>query len=336
MHTRRRRRLLVSLCAVVAGVVLIAPSVGAEPTTRIADADWWWKAQTGALAPLPAPPGVEEGQLVVQSTPDGPQAVAAVRAVLAEGHSNPVLTLDVAQGAGAAAAVILACPAQAAWVGADAGRWDSRPPADCATSVTGLPSDDATQWTFALGPLVSEDGVDVVLVPGRLADAQAHPSFSLVFEEPTARSIATISGGMPAPETVPPPNPTSPPSQSDPAPGPMNEPAPSAFGSSPPPPPSFSVPADPAAVPADDGGSQQVSAPAPITAEVAAVPVTSRGSRTLARVIGMIVLLAGLAGVVLSRTGFAGAAPDAGPDSPVVGGLGRFRSERLAEPQPVG
>lgn len=331
---RTHRRLLVSLCAVAVGLVLIAPSVGAEATTRVADSGWWWKAQTGALTPLPAPPGVEEGQLVVQSTPDGPQAVAAVSAVLADGHTNPVLTLDVASDAGGAAAVILACPAQAAWVGADAGRWDSRPPADCATSVTGLPSDDATQWTFALGPLVSEERVDVVLVPGRLGEAQAHPSFSLVFERPTAESIATTSGGMPAPDTVPPPTP---PSQDAPAPGPVSEPERGGFDASAPTPPSLSAPAVPSpAEPATDGVSQEISAPAPVPPEAAAVSVTAEDSRTLARLIGAIVLVAGLAGVALSRTSFAGVAPEATADSPVLGGLGRFRSERLAEPQPVG
>lgn len=326
------RRLLASLCAVVVGVVLLAPPVGAEAANRVADSGWWWRAQTGALTPLPAPPGVEEGQLVVQSTPDGPQAVAAVNAVLAEGHTNPVLTLDVADDAGGAAAVVLACPAEAAWVGVDAGRWDSRPPAGCETSVTGLPSDDASQWTFALGPLVTDGRVDVVLVPGRLAEARAHPSFNLVFEEPTAEAIATTAGAMPPPETTPPPEP----SQGAPAPGPVRQPA-RRDVSAPAPSPDFSAPPAPAPIDATtDEVSEEVSAPAPVAPEVAAVSVATPNSRALARVIGAVVLLAGLAGVVLSRTSYAGVAPEASAESPVLGGLGRFRSERRAEPQPVG
>jgi hypothetical protein len=328
------RRLLLSLCAAVTGAVLLvvpvgAGAAGASEPTRIADAGWWWRAQTGLLQPLPAP-GIEEGQLVVQATPDGAQAVAGVIAVLGEGQTGPVLTLDVAGEGGGAAAVVLACPTTAAWVGVHAGRWDSRPEADCGAPVAGVRSEDGGQWTFDLASLERDGRVDVVLVPGRLADAEAHPSFHLVFEAPTAGSVATVSGPAPEVEQDAAPSPS--------APAPVAD-GPAASTFTPPAPPVVSppvVPADAAIVPVPEVA--EVAAPAGATA-LPPAPLTTvvdvPEPRTLARAVGAAVLLAGLAGALASRRGLLPAGTEATTASPVAGGLARFRSERTAEPQPI-
>lgn len=322
-----RRSFLASVGLAIFGLaVLMAPVAGAEESNRIVDSGWWWRAQSGLLVPLPPPPGVEDGQLVVQSSPEGAQAIAAVSGALAAGQTNPVLTLDVATDGGGAAAVLLACRAGSAWVGSDAGRWDSRPEVDCSTSVTGLASEDGTQWTFALGPLEDAGRVDVVLVPGRLADAELAPAFNLVFDEPTAASIMTTVGSAPAAptSTAPDPGPPVPASVDDPATS-IVSPVPPLAAS-----PVPVVPADPALE--ADNGSNEVAAPAPSRA---VATVTTPEPRTVARVVGAVLLLAGAAGAVVAHGSSRLAGAAASPELPVVGGLARFRSERTTEPQPV-
>lgn len=328
-----------SLCAIVVGGVLtVAPPAGAEAATRIADAGWWWKAQSGLLTTVPGPPGVEEGQLVVQSTPDGAQAIAAVGAVLADGHTDPVLTLDVASAGGEAAAIVLACRAGSAWVGAHAGRWDTRPDVDCATSVAGTPSEDGTQWTFALAPLQVDDQLSVVLVPGTLPDAEIHPSFNLVFEAPTASSVAT-TGDSRSRSSVPPLTDSTdgPGASVDPSGGSSSTSAPGVRVA----PPAASSPVvteAPAVVPIEplDDPGPAPSPPAPVGQQAAAAAIEAPEARTLARVVGGVVLLAGLAGAAVSLTSARAAGAAATPEAPVLGGLARFRTERTAEPQPVG
>jgi hypothetical protein len=321
-----RRSLLASVGLAVFGLaLLVAPVAGAEESNRIVDRGWWWRVQSGLLVPMPAPPGVEEGQLVVQSSPEGAQAIAAVSAVLADGQTDPTLVLDVATDGGGATAVVLACRAGSAWVGTDAGRWDSRPQVDCATSVTGVVSEDGSQWTFALSPLEEDGRVDVVLVPGRLADAELAPTFNLVFEEPTGASVTTTAGTTPPAPTAPAPE-----APVAPAPAPVSSP-----GSFSPPAPLPEAPTPVEAVePAleVDSGARDVAAP---VAPQAVTTVSAPEPRTVARLVGAVLLLAGAVGAVLAHrsAGLAGAA--ATPDVPVVGGLARFRSERTTEPQPV-
>lgn len=322
-----RRSFLASVGLAIFGLaVLMAPVAGAEESNRIVDSGWWWRAQSGLLVPLPPPPGVEDGQLVVQSSPEGAQAIAAVSGALAAGQTNPVLTLDVATDGGGAAAVLLACRAGSAWVGSDAGRWDSRPEVDCSTSVTGLASEDGTQWTFALGPLEDAGRVDVVLVPGRLADAELAPAFNLVFDEPTAASITTTVGPTP-------PAPTAPASATAAAPAPAPASAPSSLR-----PPASRVPTAPAPVetvgPALEADSRRPEVAAP-AAPRAVATVTTPEPRTVARVVGAVLLLAGAAGAVVAHGSSRLAGAAASPELPVVGGLARFRSERTTEPQPV-
>ncbi len=329
-----RRRLLAALVAVVAGLVLVvAPPVEAARSTRVVDSGWWWRVQAGLLVEVPIPPNVEEGQLMVQSTVEGEQAIAAVSGEIEDGRTNPVLTLDVSDtgDGGGAAAVLLACQSGSAWIGEDGGRWDARPTADCSTSVTGIASDDGAQWTFPLGTLQFGDRFSVVIVPGQLADSDVPPTFTLVFDEPTDASIQTVAG-TPPPPTVPvtdAPTPTAPPTTAG------------SSGFTPPPTAAPVVPSPPTTVlpvqPVLEPEGQGLTDSAPVVTgaqELAAGQIAAPEPRTLARIVGGLVLLAGLAGLAVSRRSPFVAAT-ATVDAPVVGGLARFRTSRTAEPDPV-
>lgn len=327
------RRRVAGLFATVFGLLLLvlpAPASQAETTNRVADSGWWWRVQAGVGVPLPPPPNVEPGQLMVQSTVEGEQAIAALDIVVAEGQTNPVLTLTVdGDGGGGAAAVLLACQAGSAWVGEDAGRWDAKPKADCTTSVTGIAADDGSSWTFPLGTLQFGDRANVVIVPGKLADSDANPTFNIVFDEPTAESIQTTAGQAPPPTTRPP--------STQPAPAPTFDSG-GGFAPSPTAPaPAFSPPAT--ALPAqpvldDEGQGLADDAPIVQAGEELAASVAAPEPRTLARIVGLLVLLGGAALLVASnRSPLVAAAASA--DAPVEGGLARFRTTRTSEPDPV-
>lgn len=335
----RRIALAASAAAVVVGLVLLIAPVSAAPATRIVDSGWWWRVQTGAVTQLPPPPNVEPGMLQVQGAPDRAQAIAAISAELPDDQVSPTLTLRVAPGGdqGGAAAVLLACNAGSGWTGEDAGRWDSAPVVDCSTSVTGIRSEDGNTWTFPLGPLQFEDKFNIILTPGTVdgaPDGLNGSSFTLVFEEPTAADIATTGGQAPPadlPAFTPPPPPAS--SGSD-------APAPPAFDSG------FTPAPAPIEQPAPVLGAQPSLEPelqgSTLTAperQAGNEPVLAAASvpepRTVARVLGVLVVLAGIAGAftVLRTDLLAGAA--ATGEHPVAGGLGRFARERTSEPNAI-
>lgn len=225
------------MALVAAGLAVLAvPIAGAVGSV---ESGWWDRANGGGSppplpvpgAPTTAPPA--EGQLVVGGAPDGATSVAAVRVALSEGEADPVLTLDVVQEVGGTAAVIEACTAATPWSPATGGPFADRPEADCeAASVVGEVAEDRTTVTFALGPLVADGGLDVVLVPGTvegLPPGANGSSFRLTFEAPGADSFSTSSGGASAGSTpttafqVPPSEPVFAPT---PEPAPSPEPAP--------------------------------------------------------------------------------------------------------------
>jgi hypothetical protein len=206
---RRARALLGALLLLVAGVVALVP-VGADAGT-LAQAGWWWRVNDGsAPATVPPPATVPDGGLMVAGAPDGATAIAALHFDLGDGESSPVLTLQVAENGdqGGDTAILAACVTGSAWEPASAGTWTYKPFPACAQgSVNGVRSDDNASWTFALAPLVSDGIVDVTLVPGVDAsrpDGANGSTFQLSFEAPSGASLATTSGGGPAPDfTVP-------------------------------------------------------------------------------------------------------------------------------------
>jgi hypothetical protein len=206
---RRRLVFLLASCFLLVGSSLVVDPARADPAASIDDSGWWWRAQTNPSLLLPAPPTVEEGQLLVQSGPEGALALAAVAGTLVEGQASPVLTLQVAEGgeAGGASAVILACQAGSTWAGGDAKPWSEHPQAGCeAGGVPGTRAEDGTSWSFDLSVLQFGDKVNVVLVPGTVEgqpEGANHATFSVTFEPPTVESLATTPGASAGP-TAPP------------------------------------------------------------------------------------------------------------------------------------
>jgi hypothetical protein len=191
------------------GSSLVLDPAIADEAASIDDSGWWWRVQSNPTLALPPPPTVDEGELLVQSGPDGAIALAAIAGTLVEGQANPVLTLDVADGgdAGGAAAVVLACQAGSSWLGGDAKAWSEHPQVGCdAGGVEGERSEDGKQWTFDLAALQFTNKVNVVIVPGT-AEGQEdgpYPTFSLTFAPPTVASLSTTPGTAPTTPTLPP------------------------------------------------------------------------------------------------------------------------------------
>ena len=167
-----RRRLLLLLAAgfLLVGSSLVVEPARADPAASIDDSGWWWRAQTNPDLLLPPPPTVEEGQLLVQSGPEGALALAAVAGTLVEGEANPVLTLKVADGgdAGGEGAVILACQAGSTWKGGDA------KPKPYSPQAVQRHFDNAL-WTYSTQALSAGDGNTQVRAGGRRIGCRAPP-----------------------------------------------------------------------------------------------------------------------------------------------------------------
>ena len=198
----RRRLGAAAIVGAISGALLVltAPAAGAATL----DKTGWWYRPASAPGPLggvvPPPPGTPEGGLVVQATPDGPNAVAALTFSLTPEELGGVLTLTVAGETGGENAAIQACPAKAAWEPAEAGSFDKRPAEDCNFgSAPGVVSEDGKTWTFDITALVVGGKVDIVLVPMALPEgggvAPVFKPFSVSFEKPTSASLAPPSGG---------------------------------------------------------------------------------------------------------------------------------------------
>jgi hypothetical protein len=206
---RRRLAIVLAAASVLLGSSLVVDPAEADPAASIDDRGWWWRAQQNPDVLLPGPPNVQEGQLLVQSGPEGALALAAVAGTLEPGQANPVLTLKVAEGgdAGGSSAVVLACQAGATWKGGHAQAWPQHPPPACeAGGVKGERAEDGATWTFDLGSLQFTDKVNVVIVPGTVEgqpEGANHATFSLTFEGPTTESLQSSAGAPPLTTTPP-------------------------------------------------------------------------------------------------------------------------------------
>ena len=108
----------------LAGSLLVAAGAPASAATAssIDDTGWWSRAnQDATIGGALVFPDVSAGQLLVEGTPEGATAIAALRATLPEGTGQPVLTLHAASATGGDTAVLLACQAGSGWTGAHAG-----------------------------------------------------------------------------------------------------------------------------------------------------------------------------------------------------------------------
>jgi hypothetical protein len=227
---------------------------------------------------------------------------------------------------------VLACPATTAWQTGSAQPWDQKPVPDCSRQAVGVLAEDGTTMAFDLSAFAVGPIVDVVILPGRVADLPDGfngSSFSLVFERPDDGDLVTQAAG--APITAPPSTGTRP----------VGSPAASPAASSPrlAPAPSFRPPAAPVApaLPAEE-----VAAPPAASADPAEVPTFSPAAapdvsdaRTLAVVLllaaALATVLAGRRDAILGLLGRAPAAAVAGAPL-AVSGLGRFAKERPGPP----
>lgn len=349
------RRILRSAARVVSAVGLVAGgwlAIGpaeAEPASSVDDLGWWSRInQDPALGGVLVFPDVTPGQLLVEGTPEGATAIAALRATLPEGTGSPVLTLQAASAVGAEAAVLLACQSGSGWTGAHAGSWDAKPSPDCSKSVQGIPSEDGTSWSFALAPLQLADQIDVVLTPGAVAEGGgASSAFRVVFERPDVAAIE-VSESTTAPPALPP--------VSMPGGGSSPTASPSIGGGSG---PSFSMPSTPsasqvappavrAALPDAEQGAT-ATAPSVRARQPLAAPTLAATGGSDGRLLGVVVVLGALALLywssqqpvpqrqLLSRFASGATAASEVPETaPTVGGLGRFRRERTGAARRLG
>lgn len=329
--------------AVVAGTWWLTG--GSADTAELTDASWWYRANAtlpavgASPAPVPAPPTVPEGGLLVAGAPDGATAVAAVRYELAEGESNPTLTLTVAENGdqGGAGAVLGACVAGSAWGGGEVGGpWESKPNAACETgSVQGVRSEDGKTFSFGLAPLVVGREVNVVITPGTIApDAPVGSTFSLAFNPPTTAALATTpgdgssGGGLVLDESI------------DVLPDPVTGLDPGSL---------FSADTVSAFTPALPSSSQGLTATAPVVRQQSAGNVLPRPARAKNGAVAFLVILGALVALVrlnkvpvpnlrllgpLGSTA-ATAAVTVTAQPAETGGLGRFARRRVGTPPPL-
>jgi hypothetical protein len=328
----------------VAGGWLAVEPAEAAPATSVDDVGWWSRTnQEPTLGGVLVAPDVPPEHVLVEGTPEGATAIAALRATLPDGTGNPVLTLQAASAVGGDSAVLLACQSGSGWTGVHAGAWDAKPSPDCSKSVQGIPSEDASSWSFALAPLQFADQIDIVLTPGTLAGAEGVGSaFRVVFERPEASDIEVSDAPTPAPDLPPVSMPgaggfsTKPPSVGGGTVQPSFQ-APSASSGD-----QVQVAAPPvrAALPAQEQGAT-ATAPALQAAQPLVSPALAATGGSDGRLLGVVVVLGAGALLywssqqplperrLLSR--FASSVPHAAVEastSPTVGGLGRFRRQR--------
>lgn len=347
----RRAIVAIAVAAISAGVV--APSAGAA--TKDAHG-WWWRAQSGLLGTAIPPPGVPEDGLAVETLPDGPTAISAVRYLLDKGESQPVLELKVADQQGEIA--IQACTATQHWSSDHGGPWDERPTYDCGSAVEGEPSKDGATWRWELSSLLEKRRLNVVLVP-------APGSGRVTFEPPDDGSLQTRSGGGgggaggkafdPAPVTdftdpepasgSAPPDDYSPPASTTQQPAGSQaapfSPATGGTAAGPAPPPALTTPDDTAG-PQTPQAAEPLQPPAVQAAPAdpgETIPTSSDSGRTIGAVIAAMatVLALGLWHQDSAIPRRVGALTQAGigvaPQS--HGGLGRFARARTGSPRPL-
>ena len=188
-----RRALRLALVVALGTLTWCAGDSGAD-AAQLDAYSWWWRGNMGP-APLPPPPTVPEGGVLVGGAPDGATAIAAFAFTLALGESSPVLTLQVADEKGGDVAVMAACPAGSAWSpGERGGNWESKPTAACELgSVNGQRDAAAATWTFPVAPLVQGTELNIVITPGAVGGAPVNAPFQIAFEPPDAGSLVTSS-----------------------------------------------------------------------------------------------------------------------------------------------
>lgn len=336
----RSRRPLAS--RVIAAGLLAVPPLLTLATPSAAEAPvavGWWNLAHQLVEP-PAPPGVDEGELLLQGGGASPTAYAALRFALPSGAVAGVLTLPVDPDGGPARAdAVTVCRAGAAWEPAENGAYADAPAPDCAVRLPAVVAPDGAALLVAdVARLARGETLDLVLLPG--------PSDRVVLAAPTAAALAVSRSPEvpePAPAVTEPPPPAADPSTSTPVAAPEPEapapggPAPDQLAAGPafpaaPPEPVTAPAAGLAVAPVLTEAVPAASAlpPASVTASRPLVPAAFDDDRTR-----VLVVLEAL--LVLAFFGLLGWGPFArlhaltGEPAPVAAtsrGIGRFTRER--------
>ena len=291
---------------------------------------WWYRGNT-LLVQLPQPPGIPSDALYVAKDlhPEEPLAIAALL-YLAESGPGATLELSVADGTIPPEARIRACPTTQSWSSGGGQMWESRPIGFCdEVEVLGEILGEGTSVVFRLGAEfeVFPEFWNIVISP------TGNVPFSVTFDRPDSGSFSV-----------------------DPDPGEFEDGGSGGefdfedFATD----GSFSFPGatDLGDIgPAEDFGTMDEPAEAPVAAPAETRPVRPRAAReapddTKARIIALVVLAALGAGVwFLSRqqvrpvAAIGGRTIDTVEDEPVpedqgpVGGIGRFSRPRAAGPR---
>jgi hypothetical protein len=295
---RGARGVALALALAGSGIAFSGPSAGADASALVVTGQGWWtQLQNASLpTPAPAPPNVKPGQLNVQGAPDGGRAVAAFKATLGANDTNPTLTLTVASDAGGEGAILLACRTGSAWTPEENGDFSHAPHVDGRTCVNAQRAADGKTYVVPLGTLQFGNQLDVVFTAGKDPALPTDSTFQLVFEKIEANAIATTPGTAP---TIPTPQPLGAPAPSPAASGTGTgvTSSGSAGGGSfhaPAVPPAASFTPTPA-LPADKLGQTATS---PVrnaaTTPQLAVPAAATGNESNTRLLGLLVLVAGL------------------------------------------
>jgi hypothetical protein len=196
MGTRRRLAGAAILAALL--VVPALPASAAAPSAH----GYWWRLQTGSGPALPKPPMVPSDGMWVSANASGQQALSAVRYRAPAGVEIRSLVLKVSASSGSGA-VVLACPAGSRWSPAEAGVWSTRPDSACDVAfVKGVPSEDATSWSFDVRGLARSGTLDVVILPPPPVPG-ASDTFSISFDPPDSSSVVTQRlPGSPSPSSA--------------------------------------------------------------------------------------------------------------------------------------
>jgi hypothetical protein len=178
-------------------VVMLTMGLTAVPAGAAAPRDQgWWTVTNpgipGAPAPVPAPPDVPAGGLLIQGGGGGaPTAFAALLYELDPGTTAGTLTLAIAPNSGTTPSASLElCPLIQAIVHPEqGGPMTDAPPYDCARKVTAAP--DSNTYRFAVSGLVSDRLVAVAILP-------IGPLDRVVLNAPDSASLATEQGATSA------------------------------------------------------------------------------------------------------------------------------------------
>lgn len=335
MRTRRWPALLGAMAAWASAWAVLIPAPAAQALAPDATGWWWLFEDTRSDTPRHHNT-FGAGAMYVAAQPERTSgeetAVAALRLVVPDFTElkELVLVIDDQRSSPRTSIAVQACPTNMFWQEEEAGPIGSAPTGDCAAgSARGVVDADGKKARFAVGPLVKDGFLNIVLMPQTAAStpvpstpagagpqkAGATAPFQVVFKKPDAGSISATTHPDPNPTPPPPPGGEPPPFFEEPGPVLPSTGGP-AFYESALPPAAVAVSRAPAS-----GPSRRI----PVSDLAPGTRIVSDDERNRGVLLGLV-----LAGVVLVFLGLAGGG--AGRRVPrVLGPIGRVLPEMEGE-----